>query len=513
MIATLDRALGRVTMYRLVWLVLAALYLIALVYSAVGLLAYTPLELLATAAVAIGVTALVSALLARLVGSRAHLESSLVTGFLLTFLLFPTADPTGLGTVAIVAAIAGASKFVFAWRGRHIFNPAALSVFLISLIYSITLAVGATPIPLLSTAAVWWIASGALWPFVIVGALIVVLRTKRWAIFGVYVAVAVIVSVVRLASAGPSVGDAIVQVITAYPYIFAAGFMLTEPLTMAPRRRQQLLLAVVAALLAALPISFGVIYASPELGLVVANLLAFFFGQRRGVRLQLLGSRRLSSEIAEYSFEPARPIRFTPGQYLELHLPHRADSRGSRRTFSIASAPAAGSLALAMRVPEKSSTFKRELAEVEAGATLRVTGVGGDFVLPKDASVPLLFVAGGIGITPFASQLAHSRVTGEKRDIVLVYAVSDPSEVPYRELLEYSGVRVVLVSRADPGPLPDGWSHIAGRLSAETLREAVPDASARRGFLSGSPAMVDGVRPMLRAAGVKRIHTDAFSGY
>lgn len=513
MIATLDSRLGRVTMYRLVWLVLAALFVIAVVYAAFGALAYTPLELLCSAIVAIGVTTLVSWALARLFRTRAHLESSLITGFLLTFLLFPSADPTGLATIAVVAAIAGASKFLIAWRGRHIFNPAAFAVFAIAMIYAITLAVGATPIPVLSTAAVWWVASGALWPFVILGALIVVARTKNWSVVGVYVLVAVVVSAVRLSQNGTGFVEALGQVVTSYPFIFAGAFMLTEPLTQAPKRAQRILLAVVAALLAALPISIGVIYASPELGLVVANLVAFLLGQRRGIRLALVGTRKLSPEIAEYTFEPARPVRFRAGQYLELHVPHRADSRGSRRTFSIASAPAVGTLAVATRVPTESSSFKRELAAVESGATLRATAVGGDFVLPRDPSVPLLLVAGGIGITPFASQIAQLRASGQQRDIVLVYAARDPAEIAYRELLEYAAVRVVLACRGETGPLPEGWSRIDGRITADALREAVPDAASRRGYVSGSPAMVASVRPALRAVGVKRVHTDAFSGY
>lgn len=513
MIAALDSRLGRITMYRVVWLVLGAIFVVALGYAAFGAIASTPLELLSTAVVAIGVTAAVSWALARMLRTRAHLESSLITGLLITFLLFPTADPTGLGTVAVVAAIAGASKFALAWRGRHIFNPAALSVFLISLVYSITLAAGITPIPVLSTAAVWWVASGALWPYVVLGALVVVARTRNWSVVGIYVAVAVVVSVIRLAGSGQPVGTALVQVVTSYPYVFAGAFMLTEPLTQAPRRWQRRGLAVIAALLASLPISFSVFYASPELGLVVANLIAFAFGQRRGVRLELVGSRPLAGDVTEYTFEPARPVRFEPGQYLELHLPHRGDSRGSRRTFSLASAPVANTVAVATRVPERSSSFKRELAALDPGTTVRATGIGGDFVLPADPSAPLLLVAGGIGITPFASWIAQLRAEGQQRDIVLVYAVSDPQQVPYRELLAYAGVRVVLVSRDAPAALPEGWSHVSGRLTAESLRAAVPDARVRRGFLSGSPAMVDALRPVLRSVGVTHIRTDAFSGY
>ncbi|MBF4463397.1 MULTISPECIES: FAD-dependent oxidoreductase [unclassified Rathayibacter] len=500
MIGTLDRALGRITTYRLVWMTLTALLLLAVVYAAAGLIFSTPYELIVSTAVAVGSTVVVSILLARLVGRRAHLESSLVTGLLIACLLFPTADPQGLAIIALVGAIAAASKFVLAWRGRHLFNPAAVAVLII----------GITQL----NAGVWWIASGALWPWVLLGSLLVVARVRRWAVFVVFVAVAGGISVWQSVQSGQELPAALTLVLTAYPFVFAGAFMLTEPLTLAPRRWQQLVVAVVAALLASVPFRFGIFYASPELGLVVGNAIAFAFAfrQRRRLALELIGSSPLAPGITEFRFRPSAPLPFEAGQWLELDLPHRADGRGSRRTFSIASAPTGGEIAVAMRVPERSSSFKRALAALEPGGIVRATSVGGDFVLPGDASVPLLLVAGGIGITPFASQLAAlSDAPG--RDIVVVYAAPRIEEVAYRDLLLASGARVVVVSREAPGVLPEGWTHVSGRLTAERLTEAVPDARHRVGYVSGSPSFVDSVRGALRGAGARHIRTDAFAGY
>jgi ferredoxin-NADP reductase len=69
------------------------------------------------------------------------------------------------------------------------------------------------------------------------------------------------------------------------------------------------------------------------------------------------------------------------------------------------------------------STYKKALALVEPGQELAVTGVWGDFVLPARASAPVLMVAAGIGVTPFASQLRDLRRSGEDRDVVRVRGV------------------------------------------------------------------------------------------
>ncbi|MWV50527.1 hypothetical protein GRS96_14735 [Rathayibacter sp. VKM Ac-2803] len=512
MIGTLDRALGRITMYRLVWMTLAALLLIALGYSAAGLIFFTPLEILATAVVAVVSTTGVTWLIATAVRSPAHLESSLVTGLLIAFLLFPSAEPRALLVVALVGAVAAASKYVLAWRGRHLFNPAAVAVLLIALAQGL---LEGTALDGSLTAAAWVLPTGALWPWVLVASLLIVARVRRWSIFLVFVLVASAVSVGQSVLVnGQDAGAALMSVLTAYPFVFAGAFMLTEPLTLAPRRSQQIVVAVVAALLTSVPFHLGLLYSSPELGLVVGNAIAFAFAyrQRRRLSLELRSSSEIAPGITEYRFRPRVPVPFEAGQWLELDLPHRADSRGSRRTFSIASAPADGEIAIATRSPEKPSSFKRALAGLEPGASVRATSVGGDFVLPADPSTPLLLVAGGIGITPFASQL-RAIADGQERDVVVVYAAARIEDVAYRELLRESGARVVLVSRETPSSLPEGWTHVPGRLSAEKLADAVPDAPRRTGLVSGSPSFVDSVRGALRAAGAKSVRTDAFAGY
>jgi ferredoxin-NADP reductase len=315
---------------------------------------------------------------------------------------------------------------------------------------------------------------------------------------------------------GLPVADALTAALLSSPLVFFAGFMLSEPLTLPPRRWQQIAEAVLVGLLFTPGISvFGLFFSSPQFALLVGNLFAFAFGQRRGIRLEFVGRRQLAPTSWEFEFAPAHPLRFTPGQFVELTLPHvKTDARGWRRVFSIASAPG-GTVRVGVRLPQRPSTFKRALLELEPGARVTATSVGGDFTLPRD-DAPVLLVAGGIGITPYISQLEALRQQGSgERDVALVYAISTPDDLAYADVLAKAGCSsVTVVSAERPAKLPRGWTWLRSeRLTGPQLLSAVPDARARHTFLSGTPAMVGALKRALRRAGARRIHTDVFIGY
>jgi ferredoxin-NADP reductase len=331
-----------------------------------------------------------------------------------------------------------------------------------------------------------------------------------------FVVLSTVIVTITFTGSGTPVGDAITIALSSYPIVFLAGFMLSEPLTLPPRRWQQLALAVVVALVFSVPFQFGPVYNSPALALVIGNLLAFLAGQRRGIRLDFLGKRKLDSTSWELSFHPQRPIVFRAGQFMELSLPHRgADVRGLRRVFSIASAPSDTEVvSFGLRTAERSSSFKSTLLALEPGETITATAIGGDFVLPRNHDRPVLLVAGGIGVTPYVSQLAQLKASGEQRDVVLVYAATSADDLAYAEHLDAGGHRVLLVSPTPPAALPANWSYLgAGPLTAELLSSAVPDVRGRDAYVSGPPAMVRTLRPALRRAGVRRVKTDYFAGY
>lgn len=504
MISRIDRMLGRIPMYALVIAGLVTIEALALALALAGALAIDPLGLLASTAVLLATSWIANEVLARIVRTRPHAPSWIITALLLVLLLEPVLTPEGLLGAALAAAVAAASKYVLAWRGRHLANPAA---------------VGALVAGLLELAfPSWWIGTPVLLPLTVLFALAILHRTRHLPMGLVYVAVGGAVSTGLMLGFGLDAGTALSFALASSPLVFAAGFMLSEPLTLPPRRWQRLLVAVVAALLTTVPFTLGPLHATPELGLVVAGLLGFAFGQRGGLRLELVASRELTPTAWEFRFRSRRPLRVAPGQYLELTLPHpRPDAGGTRRVFSVASVESTAEgdeLTIGVRIRDDASTFKRALRDLAPGAHVRATGVWGDFTLPRDPRARLAFVAAGIGVTPFIAHLQQLARDGRAADAVLVYAVRSAGELAYRDQIAASGCRVAVLCPDDPGALPAGWTWAgAESLSAEVVRREIPDAADRTVLLSGAPDDVARLRRELRAAGVRRIRTDVFLGY
>ena len=108
-----------------------------------------------------------------------------------------------------------------------------------------------------------------------------------------------------------------------------------------------------------------------------------------------------------------------------------------------------------------------------------MTGTWGDFLLPR-AETPVLMVAAGIGVTPFVSQLRQLQLTGQQRDVVLVYVASSSSELAFRDELAATGARVVVFTRDEPTDLPGALDVGAGSAArCRGARDATCPISAR----------------------------------
>jgi Na+-transporting NADH:ubiquinone oxidoreductase subunit NqrB len=266
--------LGRVSMYRLALVALAALALIAFAVSFFGLVGPTPLELVVTLAVLSAVCVAVDAAAQAVLKLPWRLESSLITAHILLFVLRPTLEPAGLAGIALAAAVASLSKYVLAWRGRHIFNPAAVGATVLTVV--------AVAVPALGASA-WWVGTPVLALPVIVLGLAVLVRTEKVRVIAVFLVIAVAVGVVRTISQYQDAGlqvapvDVLWSVLWSSPFLFLGAFMLSEPLTMPPRRWQQFTVAAVVGVLAGWPIDLGAVSLGQERALLVGNAVAFAF--------------------------------------------------------------------------------------------------------------------------------------------------------------------------------------------------------------------------------------------
>jgi len=488
---------SRFGMYRVMSASMVILFVVTLVFAATGIIGYTPEGIAVTAVVAVGSTLVATIMFSQTLKTIAHLESSVITGLLITFIVPPTLALADIGGAAAAGALAGASKFLLVHRGRHFLNPAALGV-------TVTGLLGLT-------ASFWWIATPPLTPFLVVLGLMVAWRGGVLPVALTGLGVGVSVTLLRLVVSGEPPLESMYFVATSYPIVFLTLFMLTEPLTLPSRFRARIVVAVVVGVGLGLPFSLPLgsytLYQTPELVLIVGNAVALIATiatrTRRSAQLTLVESEQRAENQVRFRFSLDRPLRFRAGQWIELHFPHRAgDQRGERRVFSVASPPhqALGpnpTMEVWTRLSRPSSSFKHALNQAPVSSGARISDLGGDFVLPTNPTTPLFLIAGGVGITPFASQLAELTHSGTTRDIVVIEVRSTPDDAWCDDIISHSGATHVVTNRA-------GLSDAIASVSDRTTRWCA---------VSGSPGFIKFASRAAKKHGVTRVATDSFVGY
>jgi ferredoxin-NADP reductase len=220
-----------------------------------------------------------------------------------------------------------------------------------------------------------------------------------------------------------------------------------------------------------------------------------------------------AENIRTFFFKPEQPLRYTAGQYTQLTLPHpHPDKRGIKRWFTLSSSPADDLLSITTKqAADKGSSFKQALFKLQPGTELHMANPMGDFVLPKLLQTPLVFVAGGIGITPFHSILAWLAATGETRPIKLLYAVRSEDEIIFQEAFDKAGVHATIVV-SEPSP---AWGGERGRLTAELILGLEQPTEDTLVYVSGPELMVQALAKDLHRAGLGKhqIVSDEFPNY
>jgi ferredoxin-NADP reductase len=364
--------------------------------------------------------------------------------------------------------------------------------------------------------ASWWIGSPGMFWVILLGGLVVVRKIRRFTMVVTFVLTALAVMLLT-APAGGDMLQVVRNAFLSWPLLFLATIMLTEPATSPPTRYYQVLYALLIGVLFSAPLHIGSLYSTPEAALIIGNIFAYIVSPKYNLRLKLVKKVQLSPSIYEYIFSSNHPLAHTAGQYMEWTLPPTAiDSRGNRRTFTIASSPTEPEVRIGVRFYEPSSKYKQLLHKLEPGNDVIAGHIAGDFVVPTDAKQKLVFIAGGIGITPFRSMIKYLIDIKQQRDIVLFYSVNEMRDAVYKDLLttaEAIGINTHYV--VAHGKATKDVSAYQGYLTAELLQKTVPDYKDRLFYLSGPPSMVNSYKKLLKQQGIarNRIKTDYFAGY
>ncbi len=217
--------------------------------------------------------------------------------------------------------------------------------------------------------------------------------------------------------------------------------------------------------------------------------------------------------INSFWFEPEKPLDQIAGQFIEMTIEHDSpDDRGIKRWFTVSSSPTDAPLfSITTKFSTPSSSFKTALSQLKKDDTVTISDPMGDFVLPKDSDIPLVFVAGGIGVTPFHSIIKWLHDTQQSRDISLLYAARVEPELVFLKLFESYGMpRHILLSEPD-----SSWTGEVGQLSGQRIVEIANPRKDSLVFVSGPEIMVELLQEQLTAAGIEKSRQvgDFFPGY
>jgi ferredoxin-NADP reductase len=209
--------------------------------------------------------------------------------------------------------------------------------------------------------------------------------------------------------------------------------------------------------------------------------------------------------VKTFIFEPEQPISWQPGQYMHYVLDHSdPDDRGTERWFTIASAPFEKHIQITTRFDgERESSFKRALDAMNPGDTIEADGPKGKFTL-QEGEHPNIFIAGGIGITPYRSMLAQLAHDNKTSRIDLLYANRDSNFVFGEEL---KGIQ-------SENPGFQILEFIDKHIEEPDLQGYLGDKSAIF-YISGPEPMVEAYEELFDKLGVEkdRVKTDYFPGY
>jgi len=506
MLNFVDSRLNRITMYKLLLYYLIILIVIAFGLSALGILHFSPTSIALSTVILVVSCWVFNKIFAAIFHAPTNIESVYITALILALIIAPMTGRTLENLTFLLAAsgLAMASKYVLTINKKHIFNPTAIAVVLTAL----------GP----RQSASWWVGTTAMLPYVLVGGILLVRKIQRGRMVLTFFTSTIAATIIYNLLAKNNVATALHNTIFISAMFFLGFVMLTEPLTTPPTTKKQMWYAALTGIL--FPPQFHILslYSTPELALVTGNLFSYVISPKVKLFPALKQKLNISPDSTEFIFSPNQKISYEPGQYMEWTLPHeKTDSRGNRRFFTLASSPTEQEIRIGVKFNNQGSSYKNAMLKMTYQTSIVADQISGDFILPKDHKQKLVFIAGGIGVTPFRSMVKYLIDTNDRRIVTLLYSAKTQADFAYKDVFEQArrdlGINVIYAVTGQAKAL-DKFSRL-GRINTDMIKNEIPDYSQRIFYISGTQAMVSDLKKLLADLGVPRrqIKVDYFAGY
>ena len=238
-----------------------------------------------------------------------------------------------------------------------------------------------------------------------------------------------------------------------------------------------------------------------------------------GFSLTLKEVRDVADGTCLFIFDKPEGYTFKAGQYVAFEVPKlegiEIDTRGLIRSLSIASAPFEEELYFSMRKGE--SSFKQICWMLAPGMAVTITKAVGFFVLPADEDArPIVFLAGGIGVTPVRSILKQAEHEKSNRNFTFFYSNRFTKDAAFDEEIKQIVLPelryVTVLSKSEEPAAPENDER--GYINEAMIRKYVQDISGCVYYIVGSPQFSEAVEKMLIDMGVPKEnrHMDPFTG-
>jgi ferredoxin-NADP reductase len=234
---------------------------------------------------------------------------------------------------------------------------------------------------------------------------------------------------------------------------------------------------------------------------------------------QLKRREEIAAGTMAFYFAKPDNFQFRAGQAIDLTLidPPETDAEGNIRTFSIASAPDDSDLMIATRM--RDTAFKRVLRSAPLGISVKLDGPSGSLVLHRNSEKPAVFLAGGIGITPFHSIILQAAQDKAPHQIYLFYSNRRPEDAAFLSSLTEAATKNpkfhLIATMTEMDQSHEQWQGETSFINKDMLLRHLHALQGPIYYLAGPPAMVASMRKMAIEAGVDEddIRTEEFSGY
>ena len=234
--------------------------------------------------------------------------------------------------------------------------------------------------------------------------------------------------------------------------------------------------------------------------------------------VRLEGREEIAERTMVFHFEKPTGFSFKPGQAVDVLIDSsNPEAQSARHTFSLASAPFQGELVVATRM--RDTAFKRALKSLPIGSPAKIEGPFGSLTLHNNRVRPAVFIAGGIGITPFMSILRQAAKDELPQRLILLYSNRRPEDAAFLTELQQLERRnenfrlVATMTQMSKSSQP--WKGETGLINENLVKKVAGDLSAPIYYLAGPPAMVEAVRQTLNPASIDDddVRSEEFYGY